>query len=429
MSSTQPASDAPECPNGFHPLRWEDAADPFAKLKELRARCPISTVRFEPLPPMKFFTRFDDIIRIYRDWESFGNMGVGINAEAHNAEPVQARSIIQSDPPRHDAMRRFALLALSPARVNRHMAEIEEYARGETAKLPKGEEFDLMDRWAGPIPSVAIGRVLGLPDEDALGFKPVVRMGIEMIARTMSPSSPDFVWESGAGHDAPAPAFPEPADFVGRWVRARRGDPDPPTDDLLARMLEFVDPDTGISFTDEEVIAQIVTIIAAGNDTTGGAIGNMVYRMCTVPGLWQSLNEDRSKIGSAIEESLRFDPVQMMFPRICLKDTEVSGVPVKAGEVIIVSMASGNRDEDVYGADADEFNYEREFPNPRHLSMGRGIHTCVGAYLARHVMRVSIEALLDAATSMKLAPGYEYEKVLFHHFRAPQRLPVIIGGG
>ncbi len=91
-------------------------------------------------------------------------------------------------------------------------------------------------------------------------------------------------------------------------------------------------------------------------------------------------------------------------------------------------MASGNRDEEVYGADADELRLDRKYPNPRHLAMGRGMHTCIGAYLARKVTRVAVNALLDHAAKIEIEPGYTYEKVLFHHFRAPERLPVILTG-
>jgi cytochrome P450 len=375
---------------------------------------------------MKLFTRFEDATAIYRNWESFGNMATIVNTDEHFSTPADQRSIIASDPPRHSAMRRFALLALAPDNIDRYMGSIEQLAAERTAILPRGQEFDLMTQWSAPIPSVATARVLGLPDKDALEFRKWVRMGIENLARTMSPSSPSFVWNGAGSPYGATTMFPESADFVGKWVRSRRDDPDGPQDDVLGKMLAYVDKETGIRFADEEIISQLVTIIAAGNDTTAGLMGNLVYRMLTVPGLWDRLRDDRSKIAIAIEESLRLDPPQMMFPRLCLKDTEVAGVSVKKGEVVIISMASANRDETIYGSDADRFDFDRKYPTPRHLAMGRGIHTCIGAYLARKVTKAAIGALLDAVPAMHVAPGYEYEKVLFHHFRAPERLPVII---
>ena len=101
-------SGAPECPNGFHPLRWEDSAEPFAKLEELRHQCPVSTIRFGALPPMTLVTRFKDISAVYLDPEHFGNIGVSVNAAEVESRPPQAREIIATDPPRHGAMRRFA---------------------------------------------------------------------------------------------------------------------------------------------------------------------------------------------------------------------------------------------------------------------------------------------------------------------------------
>lgn len=420
---------APECPNGFHPFRWEDSADPFDKLRELRQKCPVSTVRFGPLPPIKLFTRFEDATEIYRDWESFGNMGTIVNPAEHEATPVTERAIIASDPPRHSAMRRFALIALTPANIDERMAGLQDFAIECTAKLPRNKEFDLMAEWAAPIPSVATARMIGLPDEDALAFRHWIHGGIEHMARSVSPSSPDFIWQEKFDEPVTGGMFPESADYVGRWVRARRADPNGSKDDMLGKMLDYVDKETGITFTDDEVVSQLVTILAAGNDTTAGLMGNLVYRMLTVPGLWETLRDNRKKIAAAIEESLRLDPPQQMFPRLCLKDREVGGVQVKAGEVIIISMTSGNRDESVYGPEVDEFNMDRKYPNPKHLAMGRGIHTCIGAYLARKVTLVSINALLDALPAMQLAPTYQYEKVVFHHFRAPERLFVSIPEG
>jgi len=381
---------------------------------------------------MKLITRFDLATQVYRDPETFANMGISVNVAEVAAQGPNTTNIIAANGDRHAAMRRLALLAMSPDNVDRYLDPVEDYARELTATLPRGEEFDLMEEWAARIPSIATARILGSPDEDALAFRKWIRMGIEHQAAQMSPSSDRFEWvvpsDQGAksGGYAGGPMFPDSIDAVGRLVRNRRADPNPPTGDLLDKLLDYRDEQTGITFDDDEVVAQLVTLIAAGNDTTGGHIGNLVYRMLTVPGLWQRLRGDRSLINRAIEESLRLDPPQLMFPRRVTRDTELAGVALKKDEVIIISMASGNRDEAIYGDDVDSFDIDRKYPSPRHLGMGRGVHTCIGAYQARKITRRAIDVLLDAVQEMEIAPGYTYEKVLFHHFRVPQRLPVII---
>jgi cytochrome P450 len=80
----------------------------------------------------------------------------------------------------------------------------------------------------------------------------------------------------------------------------------------------------------------------------------------------------------------------------------------------------------VYGDDADEFRLDRRLPNPPNWSMGGGIHTCVGAYLARRTAETGVNAVLDRVDSIALAPGFEYRKVQFHHFRGPRRLEVVL---
>jgi cytochrome P450 len=108
-----------------------------------------------------------------------------------------------------------------------------------------------------------------------------------------------------------------------------------------------------------------------------------------------------------------------------MQDTVVSGTTFRDGEHVILSLASGNRDEEVYGDDADEFRLDRELPNPPNWSMGGGIHVCAGAYLARSSAAAGLDALLDHIPSVSLAPDFSYRKVEFHHFRGPRRMDVV----
>jgi cytochrome P450 len=155
-------------------------------------------------------------------------------------------------------------------------------------------------------------------------------------------------------------------------------------------------------------------------------MGNLLWRLAQRPDLYAALRNDRSLIRAAIEESLRIDPPQQIFERVCMKDTEVGGVEFKEGEPVILSLASGNRDESVYGDDIDEFRIDRQLPNPRNWSMGGGaIHAWVGSYLARTSAEIGLNALLDRVPAVELEPGFTYNKIEFHHFRGPRRLDVV----
>jgi cytochrome P450 len=112
-----------------------------------------------------------------------------------------------------------------------------------------------------------------------------------------------------------------------------------------------------------------------------------------------------------------------------MHDTDIAGVGFHEGEPVILSLASGNRDEGIYGDDVDEFRLDRELPNPPNWSMGGGIRLCVGAYLARTTAEVGLNALMDRIPKIELAPGFVYRKVEFHHFRGPRRLDVVFPAG
>jgi len=408
-------------PSGFHPFRWEDAEDPFDELKELRAKCPISQVDFPPLPPAKLVTRYDDMATIFRDWKTFNNIGISINVENHKKIPVEQQPIISSNPAFHGPKRRLMLNAVAPAPVDRARPALGEFSEQVVDRFASRGSAELVAEWPKPIPSAPIAMVLGLPLDDCLRHGEWEEQTVIGAAR-MSPSHPQFgQMPPGAysGHEDTA-SF---AYLREHLDKRRRGEG--PDDDGLTAMLQARHPQTREPYTDTEIIEAVSIMLAAGNGTTTSLMGNLVWRLAQLPAIYAALRADRSLIPAAIEESLRIDPPQQIFERVCMHDTEVGGVPIAEDEAIILSLASGNRDETVYGEDADEFRLDRELPNPSNWSMGGGIHVCVGAYLARTSTEVGLNALLDRVETISLAPGFEYRKVEFHHFRAPRRLDVV----
>lgn len=237
----------------------------------------------------------------------------------------------------------------------------------------------------------------------------------------MSPSHPEF------GQTPDLSAYGDMGDSMSylqqQIDKRRRGEV--MAHDGMRAMLEATHPQTGERYTDMEIIEAVSTMLAAGNETTTSLMGNLLWRLAQMPDVYAALRDDRSLIRAAIEESLRLDPPQQIFERVCMRDTEVSGVPIGEDEPLILSLVSANRDEAVYGDDADEFRLDRELPNPSNWAMGGGIHLCVGAYLARTSTEVGLNALLDGVPEISLAPGFEYHKVEFHHFRGPRRLDVV----
>src|SRR5262249_32094504 len=154
-------------------------------------------------------------------------------------------------------------------------------------------------------------------------------------------------------------------------------------DDAITRMLAFRQAD-GTAFTDAEVRFFVRDILMAGNETTTSLMSNLLYRMITIPGAMESVRADLSLVEAAVEEALRLDTPLTQFAKIAHHDADVAGFEVPAGQVLSLSLASANRDERHFGADAGDFVVDRfAGRHPDHLGFGLGIHLCVGAYLAR----------------------------------------------
>jgi cytochrome P450 len=168
-------------------------------------------------------------------------------------------------------------------------------------------------------------------------------------------------------------------------------------------------------------------LITGGLTTTSQLLGNLLYELLARPELESALRADRGLLATAIEESLRLTPPVLFMARGCVRDTEIGGCPVHAGERVIVGSASANRDERVFDL-ADEFRVDRDNAD-QHLTFGYGTHVCPGATLARAVARIGIAAVLDrfAEGELQLEPGFAFEQVPTYFEHGPLRLPVARG--
>jgi cytochrome P450 len=149
----------------------------------------------------------------------------------------------------------------------------------------------------------------------------------------------------------------------------------------------------GRRLTDEELVMFLNQLLVAGNETTRNAMSGGLAALARNPEQWQRLVDDRSLIPTAVEEVLRWTTPVIYFMRTATADTEIRGVPIAAGDPVVLLYASANRDEDQYGPTADRFDVGRT-PN-HHVALGFGTHFCLGAALARLELRILLEELVD----------------------------------
>ncbi|QJY48024.1 cytochrome P450 [Pseudonocardia broussonetiae] len=298
--------------------------------------------------------------------------------------------IARSDPPYHSAIRRFLRRWFEPARLRRFEPHVREIVEAVVAELPTSGRVDLIGHLGRVIPARTVYAIIGIPTSD----------------RDRLQASSD---ELNANLPAPSP------DLIARIrqvfvevIQDRRASGER-RDDVIDGL---VHPDGDLVFDDEVAAGHLLQLLVAGADTTTSLIGNLLLRLLQEPSRWDRVVADPGRAAAAVEESLRRDSPLPFTLRTAVAGTELGGCPVEPKDRIVLSLQSANWDEQVWGDSALEFDLDR----PRaaaHLSFGSGIHTCLGAPIARIEARVTIEVLTERFPRLRLAPDH-----------APDYLPV-----
>ena len=182
-------------------------------------------------------------------------------------------------------------------------------------------------------------------------------------------------------------------------LAARRADP---TDDLLSSMI-LAERD-GRRLDDEEILSHVRALFSAGAATSHHGLGNTLYALLTHPDAMARLRADPALIPAAVDEMLRWEPPIGVLPRLVPSDVELAGELVPAGSMVLMGIASANRDETVY-PDPDRFDLDRA--NPRLLTFGFGSHYCPGSHLAKAQIAVGVAALLDRFAHLEILDPLE----------------------
>jgi cytochrome P450 len=204
-------------------------------------------------------------------------------------------------------------------------------------------------------------------------------------------------------------------DYLERLTAQRRA---APRDDLLTRLVEAeVD---GERLSPSDILGFFQLLLAAGTETTTNLIDNTVLCLCEHPDLRARLERAPELRPGAIEEVLRYRTPAQTVVRQTLREVEMHGQRIPAGQLVIVVTGAANRDPRVF-TDPDKFDIARD-PNP-HVAFGQGIHFCIGAALSRLEGRVAVGELLRAP-DLQLASHAPWQprRALIAH--GPVHLPI-----
>jgi cytochrome P450 len=294
-------------------------------------------------------------------------------------------TMVTTDDPDHRRLRDLVHLAFSPRRVEAMNRRITEVARELLGRAESLQRIDLIADFALPLPLTIISEMLGVPDD---------KRG------TFHRWSSRFL-EIGAGGSPLKMLLQLPNGvrlmrFFERLVARRRAEP---RDDLITALVQA--ETGGDRLSQKEVLSMIFLLLLAGHETTVNLIANGVLALLQHPGELHRLREHPELIDSAVEELLRYgNPVEHGNVRVALEDVTLGGHRIPRGAVVVLLLASANRDEQVFSA-PDRLDVGRE-PN-KHLGFGFGVHYCLGAQLARVEGRIAIAELVQRFPNLRLA--------------------------
>ncbi|WP_326691138.1 MULTISPECIES: cytochrome P450 [unclassified Streptomyces] len=298
-------------------------------------------------------------------------------------EPPPAGTIMTIDPPEHSRLRRLVSKAFTARRVEAMRPRIQKAVDELLDGMARdGAPADLVRHLAVPLPVRVICEIMGVPVEDEKHF----RAFTEGIMGTTAFDSDEVKAAMGSFFG-----------YFAQLIAERRANP---TDDLLGALVTARDDEDSLS--EQELVWLGVALLIGGHETTLNQITNFAYVLLGEPERAQELREHPELMPRAVEELLRYVPTGAgsAFASLVTEDTVLHGVPVAAGEAVIVDLGAANRDPAAFGH-PDELDFHRE--TNHHLAMGHGAHFCLGAQLARMELQIALGTLLDRFPGLRLA--------------------------
>jgi cytochrome P450 len=382
------------------PMAYTDEPKLHAALAHLRAHAPVSRVDVPNYRPFWAITKHVDVMDIERDNTLFTNWPRPVLTTAEGDEMQAAagvRTLIHLDDPQHRVVRAIGADWFRPKAMRALKVRVDELAKIYVDKMmAAGPECDFVQEVAVNYPLYVIMSLLGIPESD---FPRMLKLTQELFG------SDDAEFKRGTTNEDQLPALLDMFQYFNTVTASRR---EQPTEDLSSAIANArID---GEPLSDIDTVSYYLIVATAGHDTTSATISGGLHALIENPDQRQRLRDDLSKMALATEEMIRWVTPVKEFMRTAVEDTTVRGVPIAAGESVLLSYVSANRDEDVFD-EPFRFDVGRD-PN-KHLSFGYGVHFCLGAALARMEVNSFFTELLPRLKSIELTGDPQFTATTF----------------
>lgn len=361
----------------FDPFSDEYFDDPTEIYRRLRDESP---VYFNEKYGFYALSRFADVVAAHRDWRGFSSThGVDLSSLTKDPDIIRMLGmIIMMDPPEHERFRALVSRVFTPRAVTALEPMIRDVITGYLAPLAQRDSFDIVADFSAPFPVEIISRMLGVPEGERQQIREWLDLSLHRDPGEMDPSP--------AGIEA----LIATRTYFHDLSRDKRANPG---DDMLTRLTQVtVDRGDGTEtgLTDDEISGFAGLLGGAGAETVTKLVGNAVVLFDKHPEQWARIVADPSLIPAAVEEILRLLPPSQYQGRFSMEDREFEGGTIPAGFPVLLLTGAATRDPRAFDR-PDDFDLAR--PPSIAIGFGHGVHSCLGAALARMESRIAIEEL------------------------------------
>lgn len=356
--------------------------DPYAVYDRLRDTAPVHRVAGTDGNPAWLVTRYEDVR------EALANPLLSMDKkhalpgsyQGLSLPPALDANLLNMEAPDHTRIRRLVVRAFTARRIEQLRTPVRETADRLLDALGRHGSADLIAAYAAPLPITVICDLLGIPGEHRRDFR----------AWTDVLVAPDPT-RPGAAKEAVAAML----GFLTQLLADKRKKP---ADDLLSDLIAV--RDEGDRLSEDELMSLAFLILFAGYENTVQLIGNAILGLLTHPDQLAALRANPERFPNAVEEFARHEgPALLAIRRFPVEDVTIGAVTVPAGETVLLSLAAANRDPARF-PDPERLDLGRDASG--HLALGRGIHYCVGAPLARLETEIAVSALLERLPDLAL---------------------------
>jgi cytochrome P450 len=364
----------------------EFASSRLELYRHLHEQCPV--VRSERYGGFRMFSRYEDVSKIARDWETFSSDhdvdGTASGGGGIIIPPIPVRfSFLEMDPPVHRQLRKTLSQWMAPARIVAYEDRMRELVVAQLERCKAMGEFDVIDDLANPLTAILTLDFAGMPTEDWRVYLHPVHENA-------------YIDRTSREFDRVLADIAKGREHTKRFIAKRRA---LPADDLTTQLIELELDD--VPLTDDEIVDYLWMFMGGGFDTTSGAIAYSMIHLTENLDDRRQLLADPELLPTAVEEFVRHFAPATSVARTVTKPVTIAGDQMLPGDRVLVCYGAANHDPDKFEA-PDEVQLDRS-PN-RHLGWGDGVHRCAGMRFARTEMRIFYEELLGRMPNFAVRP-------------------------